>query len=221
MSHARSLSARAVSCSPRAGGNSDRMATLFAEGFATSGHAMDVTPLRQHDIRPCIACYRCAHDPHGWCYLEETDSSAPAFSILMKAPVLFLSIPIFFYHVPAHMKAWIDRSQAYWLRREKGDEQLTSLPQRPAYLAMVAARSKGEKTFDGALLTLRYFLKTFNFDIQEPLLLPGHDGPESIAASPEAREQVLQYGRDAGERFSLESLSANLCENTACNATRP
>lgn len=70
---------------PRAGGNSDRMATLFVEGFGCLGHAMDVTPLRQHDIRPCIACYRCAHDPHGWCNSEETDSSAPAFSILMKA----------------------------------------------------------------------------------------------------------------------------------------
>ena len=150
--------ARAFSCSPRANGNSDRLAALFARGFAEAGGNIEVTLMRQYEVRPCVSCYRCQHDPHGWCFLEGTDRSAPLFSMLFEAPALFFAAPVFFYHLPAMFKAFIDRGQSYWLRREAGDERLLSLPRRTAWVALVAGRKKGERIFDGSLLTLRYFL---------------------------------------------------------------
>ncbi len=41
------IPARALSCSPRANGNSDKLAALFARGFAEAGGNIEVTLMRQ------------------------------------------------------------------------------------------------------------------------------------------------------------------------------
>ena len=191
-----------ISASPRPGGNSDRAATLFAQGVAqTSGVRPRVTMLRRFDVHPCQACYRCKHDPDGRCYLGGGDQSGPLFQLLLDAPYLFLSAPIFFYHLPAQLKGFIDRGQSYWLRKCAGDEALATLPVRPAYICLVAGRPRGEKLFEGSLLTLKYFLEIFNFRLVDPLTLHGLDGAGDLAAHPEWRGILL----DAGSRAAAQA----------------
>ncbi len=204
------IPARALSCSPRANGNSDKLAALFARGFAEAGGNIEVTLMRQYEVRPCVSCYRCQHDPNGWCFLEGTDRSAPLFSMLQEAPALFFAAPVFFYHLPAMFKAFIDRGQSYWLRREAGDPLLLSLPRRTAWVALVAGRKKGEHIFDGSLLTLRYFLAAFNITLAEPLLLAGYDGPDDIANDPATCARVLEYGGNAARAmFDGQAMAVN------------
>ncbi|BBD09963.1 flavodoxin family protein [Desulfovibrio ferrophilus] len=189
-----------ISASPRPGGNSDRAAALFARGAEEMvGAEVRVQHLRRFEVHPCTACYRCQHDPSRQCYLSERDQSGALFQQLMTAPSLFLSAPIFFYHLPASFKAWIDRGQSYWLRRREGDSVLTSLPVRPAWVCLVAGRKQGEKTFEGSLLTLKYFLKIFNFEMQTPLTLRGLEGAGDLAVHPGACSALTQLGGEAAK----------------------
>ncbi|MBU1001786.1 MAG: NAD(P)H-dependent oxidoreductase [Proteobacteria bacterium] len=189
-----------ISASPRPGGNSDRAAALFARGAAqASGGEVRVQHLRRYKVQPCTACYRCQHDPSGQCFLNGSDQSGALFQQLLSAPSLFLSAPIFFYHLPAGLKAWIDRGQSYWLRRREGDPVLLSLPLRPAWICLVAGRKQGEKLFEGSLLTLDYFLKIFNFELRDPLTLKGLEGAGDLAVHPGASNALLQLGAEAGD----------------------
>ena len=187
-----------ISASPRPGGNSDRAAALFAQGVARGGAARPgVTLLRRYDVRPCQACYRCKHDQRGRCFMGELDQSGALFQMLLDAPYLFLSAPIFFYHLPAQLKALVDRSQSYWLRKRSGDAELAALPERPAYICLVAGRMRGEKLFEGSLLTLKYFLGIFNFRLQDPLTLYGLDGAGDLASHHDQREALVALGAHA------------------------
>jgi multimeric flavodoxin WrbA len=187
-------------CSPRPHGNSDTATRLFAEGVAAGGMAADTLHLRNFMISPCIGCGRCAHDAQGRCFQERDDDTETLFARLLEAPFALFASPIYFYHLPAHFKALIDRSQSYYHRREKGDPSLLSLPERPAAVILVAGRPKGERLFEGALLTLKYFLDLFRFRIEEPLLFRGKDGPGEFGADDSACTLV----RDAGEKAARQ-----------------
>lgn len=195
--NASTIPARSISCSPRANGNSDKVAALLARGFAEAGGVIETVSMRQYEVRPCVSCYRCQHDPSGRCFLEDIDDSAALFSMLLEAPALLFAAPVFFYHLPAMFKGFIDRGQSYWLRREAGDERLLALPHRTAWVALVAGRKKGDRLFEGSLLTLRYFLAAFNVTLADPLLLTGCDRPDDIADDPLISARVLEYGAAA------------------------
>ncbi|NCC25187.1 MAG: flavodoxin family protein [Deltaproteobacteria bacterium] len=188
-------------CSPRAGGNSDRAADLVARGIAEAGGVSETIRLRTYNIHPCIGCNRCRYDREGRCFLTDVDQSSSLYQPLIHAPFVFLVTPVYFYHVPSQFKAFIDRSQSFYLRREGGDQTLLDLPRRPAWVVMFAARPKGEKLFEGALLTLKYFLRTFNLDIQERMLHLGKEGPLDLDGDGKAVGDMVAAGRRAWEEF--------------------
>ena len=189
------------SCSPRSGGNSDTAADFFREGIRLAGGRSQLFFLRDHVIHPCLGCLRCLEDPRGECFLGSQDQSAPLFQALLTAPMIFIAAPIYFYHLPAQFKAWIDRSQSYYLRWEQGDPLIRGLASRPAVVNLVAGRRKGERLFEGALLTLKYFLTTFNFYIQEHHAFRGIDASEDLRMQPEAGDELTGAGRDAWTRL--------------------
>ncbi|MFW5791761.1 MAG: flavodoxin family protein [Desulfohalobiaceae bacterium] len=180
------------SCSPRPGGNSDTAADLLARGVAQKGAAARVVHLRDYAVEPCIGCYRCRSNPTGRCFQEESDQSRPLFAHLLEAPLVMFCSPIFFYHLPAHFKAFIDRGQSYYVRRERGDTAILDLPHRRAQVVLQAGRPAGEQLFSGSLLTLRYFLKLFNIGLTEPLLFRGKDGPNDLKSDEQAVARIVE-----------------------------
>lgn len=74
-----------------------------------------------------------------------------------------------------------------------------SLPLRPVWVCLVAGRKQGEKTFEGSLLTLKYFFKIFNFEMQPPLTLRGLEGAGDLAVHPGARGALTQLGGEAAK----------------------
>jgi len=181
----------AFSCSPRARGNSDKAMELFVSAVRKAGGKAHRIYLRQYDVLPCLGCCRCAHDRGRRCFQAKMDQSAPLFQTLLSAPRFFFAAPIYFYHLPSMFKAFIDRGQRFYLRREDDDAELLALPRRLAHVALMAGRARGDKLFEGSLLTLRYFLRPFNIELAEPLLFPGMDGPKDLLQSPEARDRIL------------------------------
>ena len=125
--------------------------------------------------------------------MSRADDSAFLLSSIFSAPFTLFVSPIFFYHLPAGFKALIDRMQLFWSLREAKDPRLEALPEQRFGAVLCAGRPKGERLFEGALLTLRWAMKSLNQRLEEPLLLRGLDAAGDLAANPEARDAVRAY----------------------------
>jgi multimeric flavodoxin WrbA len=190
-----------LACSPRAGGNSDSAAEALARGIASAGGVAELVHLRDAAVGPCIDCGGCAK-PDRTCPQGRTDASAELFQRLYTAPFVCFASPIYFYHLPAQFKAFIDRGQYHYLARERGEPGLANLPHRPAYVVLVAGQPKGKKLFEGALLTLRYFLVNYNIEIADTLTFRGVDAPGDLVADPDRVGEIEALGKSAWERWN-------------------
>lgn len=186
-----------LACGPRARGNSDRAAELMAQGLAQAGAEPILMHLRDMRISPCLGCQRCSTSPGHGCVLQGADQAEALFGLIMAASLVVFSSPIYFYHLPAGFKGFIDRAQRFYAARLAGDAALTALPRRQALVCLVAGRPRGEKLFDGSLLTLRYFLWPFNVGLAEPLCLPGLDAPGDLRGAKDTEARTVAYAADA------------------------
>ena len=156
-----------------------------------------VTSIVARDIsmRGCIHCGYCRSNTiltkqytQGCCTIAK-ESDIEVFTKLLSMDSIIWVAPIYFYHLPAVAKAVIDRSQAlYYMQNKKGKDNKKLFP------ILHAGRIHGNKLFEGALLTLRYFAKALGFDIGEALLLRGTD-EKYINSIEEFTGDILQYCR--------------------------
>jgi len=188
-------------CSHRRGGNSDRTATLLAQGVAEAGGEADVIYIRNHSVMACLACGYCdeAEFKQGVarCVLGQQDEAYDLFKPMLTAKTVFFTSPIYFYHLPSLFKTWIDRSQQFWAAKRLGEPWVADLPKRTAHAVLHAGRPTGDKLFDGAQVTLKYFLHNFNFTLAEPLLFRGIDERDDMERHMDFEQQIIERGRTA------------------------
>jgi multimeric flavodoxin WrbA len=180
-----------ISLSPRAGGNCDQAADLYARAL---GGGSRVLSLRDHRVGPCTGCGACAAD--GVCILSGDDDAENLFAQLDLAAGLVLAAPVYFYHLPSQAKAWVDRSQSRYLARLAGLGARG--PIRPAHVILVAGRSQGEKLFEGILTTLRYFFDALDFRIEGTALLRGLDAAGDFSRDRQSMEAVRDLAGRGG-----------------------
>ncbi len=174
------------SCSCRENGNSSFCANLTQKHFPTSELYYPCKTSLQH----CIACGYC--DTHaGQCIhsIKQMDTVSHFYQKLFHAKQVLFIIPIYFYHVPAPLKAFIDRSQA-WFQ--------TPLHQKPAQqthikIIFLGAREKGEKLFEGAYLSMKYAMLSIGATIHTPLNLYGLDHKTDLQNNIQAQNQIIDY----------------------------
>ena len=174
--------------SPRKGGNCDLLLDDFLRGVRAGGREAEKVSINDLNISPCRECLACYET--GECAIEdEMKTLSPR---LLEADKLILAAPIFFYGFPAQFKALIDRGQVFWARKH-----LLGLspprPDRPAFAILVGATG-GKKLFDGALLTLTYFLETLGVKLRGKLLLRKVGEPEELPDK--IRVKAYQAGYD-------------------------
>lgn len=193
----------ALLCSPHANGVSDTVAGHIASGMTEAGLAVRMTPLRRYVIDSCRGCNVCASPPHA-CVLADSDDAESLFALMQDASLLLISAPIYFYSLPAHCKAFIDRAQRFW-----SHAHMATRPPRQALVALTAGRSRGEQLFRGALLTLKYFLATQNMIIAESRQLRGLETVADLASRPALAHDLHAWGHAWGQR--LVSCAAGNC----------
>lgn len=137
---------------------------------------------QQADRRPCLSGDQCD----------------AIFKRFLSAPFVVLTAPIYFYHLPAQLKALLDRSQLFWQAKLQGCEFVPQKP-RNVWCVLLGARERGEKLFEGSLLTLKYALEPFGLTLRDPLTLHGLEQSEDLAASPEVRQKVIDYAARVAE----------------------
>lgn len=186
-------------CASPRDGNCLEAARLFALGFNANKPAgaadIKITRLCDYKILPCVACGSC--DKGNPCPLLERDQSAPLLEALLGAPFIAIAAPVYFYALPARLKALLDRCQQYYAWKEHGFGGLDALPKRKAFVMLCAARERGEQLFKGSLYTLKFALAPFNIGLKAPLTLYGLDRPGDLKKRPDYYAALTGYGAQA------------------------
>ena len=210
-----------LQCSPHAGGVSDSVADLFAKGMAEAGADLRTVALRDYAFSPCTGCGACFRPPHN-CVLAGhplpgqngqcpvMDQAEEVFQLMAEAQLIMISSPIYFYFLPAHFKALIDRTQRFWAKR--GGEDRVPLPlsrAKPVLVAMTAGRRRGNLLFSGSLLSLKYFLAPLDATIRETRLLRGLESLKDLHERPAVMAALHAWGHDWGHRLATENAQEN------------
>lgn len=96
-----------LSGSPRKGGNSDILCDQFAQGAREAGHEVDKIRIAERRIGFCLGCEKCQQNG-GVCV--QKDDMAEILDKMVRADVIVLASPVYFYTIDAQMKALIDRT---------------------------------------------------------------------------------------------------------------
>lgn len=179
--------------SPRKKGNSEVLVEALCRGIVRAGGSYEIVRLSALQFSPCIGCGGC--DKTGICVVE--DQMTPLYEKITAARRLIIASPIYFYSITAQAKAFVDRCQALWNRKylqvKAGTWQQD--PDRKGYLVSVAA-TKGDKVFDGAILTAKYACDAMGFIYGGELLVRGKDRRGEMA-----KDLVnMQMAEDFGHR---------------------
>ncbi|WP_306591294.1 flavodoxin family protein [Geothrix sp. 21YS21S-4] len=98
-----------LSSSPRKGGNSDLLSDRFLAGAREGGHAAEKVFLRDRAIGYCTGCGACSK---GGKPCPQKDDMAEMLDQMVRADVIVMATPVYFYAMAGQMKTFIDRTCA-------------------------------------------------------------------------------------------------------------
>jgi len=96
-----------LSASPRKGGNSDLLCDQFMKGATEAGNHAEKIFVQEKKINFCRGCLACQKNG-GECVQD--DDMAEILEKMIRADVLVLATPVYFYNMDAQMKVLIDRT---------------------------------------------------------------------------------------------------------------
>ncbi len=175
--------------SPRRGGNTELLLDAFLQGAGEGGAVREKIAVGELEISPCTECLEC--ETTGECVIR--DGMDGVYRQLEEADRIVIASPIFFYGLPAGLKALIDRGQALWYRRK--DRGADGEPERAGFALLVGA-TRGKKLFDGALLTIRYFLQTIPARLAGSLVYREIEEKGEILSRPELLAEARRTGKE-------------------------
>ena len=178
--------------SPRRQGNTAALLRQAVAGARASGARVTEIVLRDLKMSPCLEIYGCKKD--GRCVIK--DDFQQVHDQLQQAQGFMVASPIFYYAVSAHLKTLMDRCNAFWVKKYWIDKVPFNhqAPYTRQALFIACGATGGKKLFDGALLSVKYFLDALDSGLWKALLYRYLDYAEDIHKHPE----YLQEAYDAG-----------------------
>lgn len=126
-----------LSGSPRKGGNSDILCDQFIKGAKESNNEVEKIYVNDQNIGCCQACYACRET--GECFIR--DDMHDILNKMIKAEVIVMATPVYFYTMDGQMKTLIDRTLPRY----------TQITNKEFYFIATAAAGERamERTIDG------------------------------------------------------------------------
>ena len=185
------MKALGIMGSPRRQSNTEILLNKALEGAREAGAEVENVPVSKLKISPCLEIYACLKD--GNCPIK--DDMQLLYEKLLEADHIIFASPIFFYGITSQAKAVVDRCQALWVRKHvlgMGGEDKRE--RRGVFISVGATR--GEKLFDGAVLTVKYFFDAINVEYSGDLLVRGIDDRGQITEHPTALADAFRLGQE-------------------------
>lgn len=178
--------------SPRKGGNTELLLEEALKGAEAEGAEVERLRLTDYEIIPCKECLACYKN--GNCII--LDDMAKIYPKLLEADIIIFASPIFFYGVTAWAKALIDRCQALWARKYYlKDPSLGKEGKKRRGFFISVGGTKGQKVFEGAILTAKYFFDVLNAEYVGELLIREVDAKGDVLKHPETLQRAFEAGR--------------------------
>ena len=179
--------------SPRMQGNTDLLVDEALRGAQSRGADVEKLVVDKLKICGCREIYACLKD--GNCAIK--DDMDNIYPKLLNADRIIVASPMFFYGLTSQVKALIDRCQALWVREYVLKQKPTDSTRKGAFIAVGATR--GEKLFEGSVLTVKYFFKAIGVRYVDELLIRGVDKEGEIKQHPTALSDAYELGRRLAE----------------------
>ena len=176
----------AIVGSPRAEGNTSYLVDQALEAVGEAGIDTEKIILSQYEVNPCLGHDACA----SYESCTQKDDAGWILDKFRAADGVILAAPVYYYNVPAQMKAFLDRN--YWLYRHEQKYQA-----RTVGIIVVANQIGIEDT----LYTLRQFTEDFDISNEGIFIATGYaneigDAASSLSLAEEARQlgrQMAQF----------------------------
>ncbi len=173
--------------SPRKNGNSAALAEKVGEGARAAGATVDTVYLNGLNIKPCQGCEKCQRDDARGCSVD--DDMTPLYAKLREADSVVIASPVYWFHLSAQTKIFIDRLYAVGVGRNnifKGKS-----------LALVLTYADPDPFVSGAVNALRSFQDICrHLDATLEGMVYGSAGsPGEIKGNPVVMDQAYLLGR--------------------------
>ena len=199
--------------SPRKGGNTESLLFAFLEGIKEMGGEIKVLNIAEKRIFPCIECGKC--EKNGFCFIK--DDMEEIYFLLRQADAVILATPVFFYNVPAQLKAFIDRCQVFWVRRYILNLIDPKATFRLGFLLTVGA-TKGKNLFFGIELTAKYFFKAIGAKYKKKLGFKRIEKKGDIIYHPTALKEAYLEGKKFIKSFKKRKKIIFISQKNACRS---
>ena len=171
-----------LSSSPRKGGNSEALASIFAKGAQEAGNQVETVYLRENQYGFCKGCLACQKLGH--CVIK--DDAVEIAAKMHDADVLVFVTPVYYYSVSGQLKTMLDRANPLF----GSDYAFTK-----AYLLATAAED-GEETVEGTVKAVQGWVDCFErCELAGTVFAGGVNGVGDIAGHP-ALEKAYQTGKE-------------------------
>ncbi len=195
-----------VLCSHRKHGNSKSACEKILQGMQKVNGDATVVSVCDYSIEHCIACNKCAVEPFV-CVLNKNDDMPKFLQLIENASAIVFLSPIYFYALPARIKAIMDRSQPLWHKARNSTEykktEHENIEQKKAvFTFLYGGQEHGKKLFEGAKLSLHCFYNTLNLSLKDTILAYGIDNFDDLLKCEDLTEQLISLGErlwQAGE----------------------
>jgi multimeric flavodoxin WrbA len=178
--------------SPRRKGNTSILLDHAVAGAREAGAHVTEIVLRDLKMSPCLEIYGCK--TAGRCVIN--DDYGKIEELLQRIDGLMLASPIFFYTVSAHTKILMDRCNSLWVKKYWIDKRpfgQKSYPRKGLFISV--GSTKGKRLFDGALLSVSYFMDALDMELWKSLLFRGIETEGQILESPSALKEAYDAGK--------------------------
>ena len=182
----------AVYGSPRRQGNSSTLLKHAVSGARDAGANVTEIVLRDLKMSPCLEIYGCKES--GRCVIK--DDYGDIEELLQRIDGLMLASPIFFYTVSAHTKILMDRCNSLWVKKywiEKKPFGQTHYPRKGLFITV--GSTKGKRLFDGALLSVKYFMDALDMELWRSLVFRGIESEGQIMEHPDSLREASESGK--------------------------
>ena len=179
----------AVMGSPRIGGNTDVLIDEALRGARDAGAFAEKIIVDELEISPCAEFNGCTLD--GNCVIR--DDMDDIYESLDEADALIIGSPIFFYGLPAQLKALVDRCQVFWARKYILKQEPAKQGRKGAFIAVGA--TKGSNLFEGAKLTVKCLFDAMGVDYAEELFIRSVEQKGEVKKHPTAMKDAYELGK--------------------------
>ena len=186
-----------IAGSPRRRGNTETLLDRFLEGAESVRAEVTKLVAAELAVAGCVACDGCRDD--GRCVVR--DDFDQVYDGMVAADVVALAAPLYFWNLPAQVKAVVDRSQCQWARKcvLRAPPPPTPSGREWRRGVFICVGGDSRRCFDGVVHTVKDFFLVHAIDYWADLLYGDVDARGAIGDHPRALQEAFDLGVRAVE----------------------